>query len=64
MIEVIYDDKIHWNDNNETIIDDIGQKAIEVYSLEEYNSMTGIHVIPRVIESKNDYLFASNIKEK
>lgn len=62
-IEVIYDNKLSW-DNGEIIVDDIGQKAIEVYSLEEYNSMTGIHIIPKVIESKNDYLFASNIKEK
>jgi len=33
-------------------------------TVEEYNSSTGIHIIPKVIESKNDYLFAANIKTK
>ena len=63
MIEVFYDNKFDENRTDPIIIDDTGQKAIEVFTLEEYNSMTGIHIIPRVIESKNDYLFASNIKE-
>lgn len=59
-IEVFYDQKI----NQQVLeINDVGQQAIELLSLEEYNSMTGIHIIPRVIESKNDYMFASNIKE-
>jgi hypothetical protein len=33
-------------------------------TLEEYNNYSGIYVIPRVIESKDDILFAANIKEK
>nr|DAY15089.1 MAG TPA: hypothetical protein [Caudoviricetes sp.] len=31
--------------------------------MQEYNSISGIHIIPRVIESKDDYLFAAQIKE-
>lgn len=64
MIEVIHDRKMEWDDNNQIYIDDTGQKALEVFSLEEYNSMTGIHIIPKVIESKGDCLFASNIREQ
>ena len=26
--------------------------------------MSGIHIIPKIIESKNDYLFAANIKQQ
>ena len=52
-------------DTGNTIeIKDVGQKALQLLSVEEYNSMTGIHTIPKVIESKNDYLFASNIEDK
>jgi hypothetical protein len=32
-------------------------------TLEEYNSMSGEHIIPKTIESKNDYLFAGCIKK-
>lgn len=62
-IEVFYDEPLSWTGDS-IYIEDAGRAAISVYSLEEYNSMTGIHIIPKVIESKNDYLFASNIKEQ
>ena len=62
-IEVFYDEPLSWVDDS-IYIEDTGRAAISVYSLEEYNSMTGIHIIPKVIESKNDYLFASNIREQ
>ena len=58
----------------ETIIDtnvsglqyfvDSGQSALETLTLEEYNSIAGIHIIPKVLESKFDYLFAANIKDQ
>lgn len=41
---------------------DIGQLALSQITLAEYNSIAGINIIPKVIESKNDYLFAANIK--
>lgn len=43
---------------------DVGQPILQTLTLEEYNSLSGIHIIPRVIESKNDFLFAANIKEQ
>lgn len=42
--------------------DDIGQLALSQITLAEYNSIAGINIIPKIIESKNDYLFAANIK--
>ena len=40
----------------------MGDDALSVITLEEYNSMTGIHIIPKTIESLYDYMFASNIR--
>lgn len=61
-IECVYDEKITSEDGYLTF-EDRGQTSLAVYSLEEYNSMTGIHIIPKVIESKDDYLFAANVKD-
>lgn len=41
---------------------DSGQVAMSTLTLEEYNSMSGVHIIPKIIESKNDRLFAADIK--
>lgn len=62
-IECVYDEDIK-KDSNELVIEDKGLSALAVYSLEEYNAMTGIHVIPNTIESKDDYLFAANVKDE
>lgn len=63
-IECIYDENLPVE--NETYIEysDKGAISQSVLSLEEYNSMTGIHIIPKIIESKDDYLFAANIKDE
>lgn len=60
-IECIYDEKI-----STTSIEysDKGTISQSVLSLDEYNSMTGIHIIPKIIESKDDYLFAANVKDE
>lgn len=60
-IELISDKKI---DKKIFQFEDIGQTALQNLTLEEYNSMSGIHIIPNVIESKNDRLFAANIKHQ
>lgn len=44
------------------IFNDTGKAALSSLTLEEYNSSSGIHIIPKVIESKYDYLFAANVK--
>jgi len=41
---------------------DTGKDLLTVVTLDEYNSMTGIHIIPKVIESMTDYMFAANIR--
>lgn len=58
-IEIVYDST--YTDN--MIFVDNGVNALSNITLEEYNSISGVHIIPKVIDSKNDYLFAANIKE-
>lgn len=59
-IEVIYDGKY----TKDFTFQDVGQNALSTLTVEEYNSVSGIHIIPKVIESKNDILFAANIKQE
>ena len=61
LIELIYDGK---RTGNSVKFIDSGKKALGTLTLEEYNSVSGNHIIPKIIESKNDYLFAGNIKEQ
>lgn len=58
IIELIHDGK---TTEEFEFIDD-GKKALSLLTLEEYNAQSGVHIVPKVIESKNDYLFAANIK--
>lgn len=58
-IETIVDTNIKYVD----YVSDTGQSALETLTIEEYNSIAGIHIIPKVLESKFDYLFAANIKD-
>lgn len=57
-ISIIYDGKFQ----SELTINDTGSESIRDISIEEYNSLSGIHIIPNVIENKDGYLFAANIK--
>lgn len=41
---------------------DTGQEALEYISVEEYNSMQGVRIIPNSLAVKNGYLFAANTK--
>ena len=59
-IELIADSQIY--DKGEVIFIDNGQSALDTLTVEEFNSITGIHIIPKVIESKEGWMFASNIK--
>lgn len=64
-IELIYDDLLSRleQDQERYYISDVGQLALSTLTLEEFNSISGIHIIPKVLESKNDYMFAAQIKD-
>lgn len=42
---------------------DSSNDSISKISVNDFNSKSGLYMIPRVIESKDDYLFAAQIKE-
>lgn len=74
IISMIYDDYIGklWgpeSNSNPSVpyniwtYDDHGTSELQTISLEEFNSISGVHIIPKVIETKNDYLFAAQIKD-
>lgn len=42
---------------------DSSNNSINKISVDDFNSKFGLYMIPRVIESKDDYLFAAQIKE-
>ena len=60
-VDVIYESNINTTDFWTYI--DGGQPPLYNVTLEEYNANSGIHIIPKVIESKEDRLFAANIKK-
>lgn len=60
-IDVIYESNV--NTTNYWTYIDGGQPPLYNVTLEEYNANSGIHIIPKVIESKEDRLFAANIKK-
>jgi len=45
-------------------INDDGLPALEKLDLGLYNNISGVHIIPQTIKSKNNILFAANLKEK
>lgn len=60
-VELVYDNRYQQTLEYVTFLD-TGQAALSTLTLEEYNSMSGIHIIPDSIESKEDRMFAANIK--
>lgn len=49
-------------DKDVLYINDIGNSSLKNITLEEFNTLSGSHIIPEIIESKNDYMFAAKIK--
>lgn len=55
-VEIIYD-----GNRMDGYFTDAGLTALSTITLEEYNSISGYHIVPEVIETKDDHLFAANI---
>lgn len=62
IIEIVFDEDMPSTDDGWFEFLDTGKDALSVISLEEYNMISGIHIIPKTIESMTDYMFASNIQ--
>lgn len=61
LISVICD-KRYSTSNNLFSFDDLGLASLQELTTEEFNSIAGITIIPKVIEQKNNILFAGNVK--
>lgn len=61
LIQIIKDARIDSNDN---IIQysDMGNVGIQTLTVEEFNLVSSIHFAPKILETKNNILFASNIQ--
>lgn len=60
-VGVIYNKKIP--QLNTIDYTDFGQQYLSEITVDEFNNISGIHIIPKVLESKNGRLFAANIKD-
>lgn len=61
-VEIIYDST--FKPGETFYLNDTGQDALQEISVEEYNSVAGVKIIPEVIENKDNMLFAANLTEK
>ena len=61
-VYTIYDGKINAINGKVSFSDSV-QQAIDQMSIEEFNTLSGIHIIPEAVDNKEDRLFAANIKE-
>lgn len=53
------------NADVQIIVDDLGAASeLQEYSLDEYNALTSLHIIPTCIESAQNRLFCANITDK
>lgn len=59
-VQLIFDGKYYDN----LIINDDGIKSIQDLSIEEFSSLSGLTIIPSIIEQNQNYLFAANIKDE
>ena len=63
-IALIYDGKIKQEgESNKFILNDVGIEPLREYSMDEFSAMSGVILIPKVIEQNQEYLFCGNVKD-
>lgn len=58
-VALIYDGK--FNDN--FILNDVGIDPLQILTIEEFAAMSGVMLIPQVIEQNQEYMFCSNVSD-
>lgn len=61
-VEMIYDGDVS-TDATQFNFNDVGTTPLAELTMEEFGAMSGMVVIPKVIEQNQQYMFASNIKD-
>lgn len=59
-VQLIYDGDY----SDDFYFNDIGKKSLQDLTIEEFNSLNGLQIVPGIIEQNQNYLFAANIKDK
>lgn len=59
----LFDQRYNIDPTKDVDVVDYGKAAISTLTTEEFNASSGVHIIPKCIESKYDYLFASGITQ-
>lgn len=56
-VSLIYDGKI------QNTFNDVGADPLQTLTMEEFSSLSGIQIIPKIIENNQDYMFAANVTD-
>lgn len=59
-VQLIYDGDY----SDDFYFNDIGKKSLQDLTIEEFSSLSGLQIVPGVIEQNQNYLFAANIKDE
>lgn len=62
-VALIYDGEIKEVVTNTFELNDVGLDPLQKYSMEEFAAMSGLILIPQVIEQNQEYMFCSNVKD-
>lgn len=62
-VSLIYDGDIKKTDGDKFVFNDVGIDPIQSLTIEEFSAMSGIIVIPKVIEQNQEYMFCGNVKD-
>lgn len=62
VVNVIYQGKLNKSQGNFTY-EDFGTSRIEEITIEEFNYISGFKLTPKILATKDNYLFAANVKD-
>ena len=63
-VALIYDGDIKQeNVSNVFMLNDVGIDPLQTYSMDEFSAMSGMILVPQIIEQNQEYMFCGNIKD-
>lgn len=60
-VALIYDDKIPQDDT--FTLNDVGIQPLQKLTMDEFSAMSGLILVPQVIEQNQEYMFCGNVKD-
>lgn len=60
-VYLIYDGKVKTETTDTFVLNDVGVDPLQQYSMEEFAAMSGIILVPQVIEQNQEYMFCGNV---